>query len=65
MQSMFGSDPASATQAMLFRLDPSTVRLVTLEHNQIFADSPDYSDAFTLTSYVDVIHSIRPGLDIK
>lgn len=65
MNSAFALDPAFAAQSSLYRLDPSTVRFVTLRHNQIFADAPDFSDAFTLTSYFDVIHEIRPGLTFK
>jgi iron complex outermembrane receptor protein len=65
MHRVFASDPAFAAQARLYQLDPATVRTVTLEHNQIFADAPDFSDSFTLTSYIDLIREIRPGLTFK
>lgn len=65
MYAAFAMDPAFAAQASLYRLDPSTVHLVTLRHNQIFADTPDFSDAFTFTSYFDAIHEIRSGLIFK
>lgn len=64
MQRVFASDPAFAMHAALYRLDPSTVHLVTLGHHQIFADSPDFSDSFTLTAYLDVAHDVRPGVTV-
>jgi iron complex outermembrane receptor protein len=65
MGGLFASDPGFAESARLFKLDPSTVHLVTLGHDQIFVDSSDFSDAFTLTTYFDLINEIRPGLTVK
>lgn len=64
MGAVFAS-PEFAEQARLFKLDPSTVRVVTLSHDQIFVDGADFSDAFTITSYFDLINEIRPGLTLK
>ncbi len=65
MGTLFRFVPAFAEQARLYRLDPSTVRMVTLSHDQIFVDGSDFSDAFTLTGYFDVVHDVRPGLTLK
>ena len=64
MGAVFAS-PDFAERAGLFRLDPSTLRLVTLSHDQIFVDGADFSDAFTITTYFDLINEIRPGLTVK
>ena len=45
MGPLFRFVPRFAAQAQLFKLDPSTVHLVTLSHDQIFVDSRDFSDA--------------------
>ncbi len=65
MGALFRFVPGFAAQAALFKLDPSTVHLVTLSHEQIFVDSRDFSDAFTSTAYFDVVNEIRPGLVFK
>jgi len=65
MGTLFRTDPSFAGAASLFKLDPATVKLVTLSHDQIFVDSTDFSDAFTVTSYFDLVNEIRPGLTLK
>ena len=65
MGALFRGVPDFAEQARLFKLDPATVRLVTLSHKRVFVDSPDFSDAFTVTGYFDVINEVRPGLTFK
>ena len=65
MGPIFASNPAFATSASLFRLDPSTMRTVTLSHDQIFVDATDFSDAFTVTAYFDLVNEVRPGLTFK
>ena len=65
MGPVFAFAPAFAEQASLYKLDPSTLRTVTLSHDQIFVDGADFSDAFTMTTYFDLIHEVRPGLTFK
>ena len=44
---------------------PSTLRTVTLSHDQIFVDGADFSDAFTMTAYFDVVNQVRPRPDVQ
>lgn len=65
MGAIFAGNPAFAERASLFKLDPSTVHLVALGHDQIFVDHGDFSDAFTMTTYFDLVNEIRPGMTLK
>lgn len=55
----------ASPQASLFALNPTTVHTVHLNNNQIFLDSPDFSDAITYTGYFDAIREIKSGLTFK
>ena len=65
MGALFEFAPGFAEAASLFKLDPSTMRTVTLSHNKIFVDNTDFSDATTVTAYFDIINEVRPGLTLK
>ena len=65
MGPLFAFVPSFAQQASLYKLDPATLRTVTLSHDQIFVDGLDFSDAFTMTAYFDLINEVRPGLTLK
>jgi iron complex outermembrane receptor protein len=55
----------SSPQAKYFALNPATVHNVHLNNNQIFIDTPDFSDAITYTGYLDEIRELKSGLTFK
>jgi iron complex outermembrane receptor protein len=61
----YASTFLATPQAALFALNPATVHTVHLTTNQIFIDSPDFSDAVTYTGYFDLIRDFRPGVRFK
>jgi iron complex outermembrane recepter protein len=63
--SNYASTFLASSQAPLYALNPATVHTVHLNNNQIFIDSPDFSDALTFTGYFDVIRDIREGFTFK
>lgn len=52
-------------QAPQFALDPKTIHTTHLNNDQIFIDSPDFSDAITYTGYFDLIRDIKDGIRFK
>jgi iron complex outermembrane receptor protein len=55
----------ASPQAADFALDPKTVHTVHLNNDQIFIDTPDFSDAITYTSYFDLVKDIKDGVRFK
>jgi iron complex outermembrane receptor protein len=55
----------ASSQAALYALDPRTIHLTHLNNDQIFIDSPDFSDAITFTGYFDLIRDFREGVRFK
>ena len=55
----------ATSQAPLYALDPKTVHTTHLNNDQIFIDSPDFSDAITYTGYFDLIKDFKDGLRFK
>ena len=52
-------------QAAFYALDPKTIHTTHLNNDQIFIDSPDFSDAITYTGYFDLIRDIKDGVRFK
>jgi iron complex outermembrane receptor protein len=52
-------------QASLYALDPKTIHTTHLNNDQIFIDSPDFSDAVTYTGYFDLIRDVKDGVRFR
>ncbi len=61
----YASTFLATPQAALYALDPKTIHTTHLNHDQIFIDSPDFSDAITYTGYFDLIRDFKEGVRIK